>query len=711
MTGQGRCRYALGKAAAGLIVMAGLAGSVHNAEAADKALTIGASVPFMNDPAWVRIVDYARYVAKILNVNLIVVDAGGKEDKQIQDVQSLLSRGVQALIFDPVSAANAPAIIRLADRAHTPAIATDRYPGFPADNNEAPYLTFVGPDNVDAGRKIAQFMIDNGVKHFVAIGGLPGDSNNQERSKGMREAIAASADKGVKLLQYVGVLQSEDSGYTTMQNLLAAHPPGTIDGVWCYNDALCVGAYRAIKQAGRDKEIKIGAMDLDPQALDLIKDHTNYIYSIGGHWLMLGFAEMIAYDYLHGHKPLSQFSRIDDLGVNASGFEKFNAEYINSNPPIDIKQVHADVQSERDDANPPAYPEIEIFLQSPMWPLRRPPAREPRSQMSSQITTSNPQTSTPGRLAISLGGKTSDFIGRYIAYTALIVLIIFFGLLAPSLFLTVGNFATILQNSSVQCVVAIGMTFVILIGSIDLSVGSNMALTATIAAMASTQIGGAAFFLTPFIGGLIGLVNALVFVYGRIPSFVVTLGMLSIARGLTLIITNGAPIPIPFSGLFSDIGIPPVPILIVIGLALVASFVLLKTSFGRYTFAIGGDEDKANVLGLPVKKVKIIVFTLSGALAGLGGGILAAEIGSGSPTMGTGFELTAISAVVIGGTSLTGGRGSILGTVVGSLVMSTLANGLIILGISTEVQTVLTGIVLVGAVLLSIQRGKIKVMK
>ena len=331
--------------------------------------------------------------------------------------------------------------------------------------------------------------------------------------------------------------------------------------------------------------------------------------------------------------------------------------------------------------------------------------------MSSQTTASWRRRLDLGRFALASQTKASDFLGRYIAYAALIVLVMFFGLLAPSLFLTQGNFETILQNSAVQCVVAIGMTFVILIGCIDLSVGSNMALTATLAAMASNHIGGAAFFLTPFIGGLIGLINAIVFVYGRIPSFVVTLGMLSVARGLTLIISNGTPIPIPFDGLFSDVGIPPVPIFIVVGLAMLASFVLLKTTFGRYTFAIGGDEDKANVLGLPVKGVKIVVFTLSGALAGLGGGILAAEIGSGSPTMGTGFELTAISAVVIGGTSLTGGRGSILGTIVGSLVMSTLANGLIILGISTDVQTVLTGIVLVGAVLLSIQRGKITVMK
>ncbi len=302
--------------------------SSPDAMAQDKKLVIGASVPYMNDPAWTRIVDYAQYVAKILDVDLVVVDAAGKEDKQIADVQSLLARNVSALVFVPVSKANAPAIIRMADRAKIPAIATDLYPGFPANNPDAPYLTFVGPDNVAAGRKIAEFMIDHGVKNFVAIGGTPGDSNNQERSQGMRDAIAAAAGKGVKLLQYVGVLQSEDNGYATMQNLLSAHPKGAIDGGWCYNDALCVGAYRAIKQAGRDNEIKIGSMDLNPQALDLIKDKTNFIYSIGGHWVMLGFATMIAYDYLHGHKPLSEFSRIEDVGVDASGFDKFKAEYI-----------------------------------------------------------------------------------------------------------------------------------------------------------------------------------------------------------------------------------------------------------------------------------------------------------------------------------------------------------------------------------------------
>jgi ribose/xylose/arabinose/galactoside ABC-type transport system permease subunit len=309
------------------------------------------------------------------------------------------------------------------------------------------------------------------------------------------------------------------------------------------------------------------------------------------------------------------------------------------------------------------------------------------------------------------GFRTSDIVGKYIAYAALVVLIVFFGAAAPGFFLNLNNFETILQNSSVQCVVAIGMTFVILIGSIDLSVGSNMALVGTLTALASNHIGGAAFFLAPVFGLVIGLVNAVVFVYGRIPSFVVTLGMLSVARGLVLVIGQGWPVPIPFHGLFAEVGIPPAPFFIVVALAVVASFALTRMAFGRYVLAIGGDEDKSRELGLPVNRVKVIVFAISGMLAGLGGGILTSEIGSGSPTMGAGFELTAISAVVIGGTSLTGGRGSILGTIVGSLVMSTLANGLIILGVSTDVQIVLTGVVLVGAVLLSIQRGKLRIMK
>jgi ABC-type sugar transport system substrate-binding protein len=320
------------------VALTGAMSQMAPAAAEDKKLVIGASVPLLNDPAWVRIIDYAQFIAKQLDVTLDVVDAQGKEDKQINDIQSLLSKHIDALLFVPVSAANAPAIIRLANRAKVPAVATDRYPGFPADNPNNPYLTFVGPDNVECGRKIGEYLISHGAKNFVGVEGTPGDANNQERTKGMHDAITAHAGEGVRMVQELGGLQTEDNGYQLMRNLLSAHPSGTIDGVFCYNDALCVGAYRAIKQAGRDKEMILGATDLNPQALDLIKAKTNYVYSIGGHWVMVGFATMIAYDYLHGHKPLSDFSRIEDVGVDAAGFDKFKDQYIDHFPSFDIKQ-------------------------------------------------------------------------------------------------------------------------------------------------------------------------------------------------------------------------------------------------------------------------------------------------------------------------------------------------------------------------------------
>ena len=614
-------RAGLRGAAVATVITLALAGAFSQASPAvaqDKKLVIGASVPLLNDPAWVRIIDYAQFVAKQLDVTLDVVDAQGKEDKQINDIQSLLSKHIDALLFVPVSAANAPAIIRLANRAKVPAVATDRYPGFPADNPDNPYLTFVGPDNVECGRKIGEYLIGHGAKNFVGVEGTPGDANNQERTKGMHDAIAARAGEGVKMVQEIGALQTEDNGYQLMQNLLSAHPKGTVDGVFCYNDALCVGAYRAIKQAGRDKEMILGATDLNPQALDLIKAKTNYVYSIGGHWVMVGFATMIAYDYLHGHKPLSEFSRIEDVESRRGRVRQVQRAVYRPPAVVRHQAVHAVLQSKHKDPDSSADAAVILRRGAALIGGAGRLGGQPAVIMAFDSIRALSKGFDASRHGFGNGFKPADLAGKYIAYAALVVLIVFFGAMAPSVFLALGNFETILQNSAVQCVVAIGMTFVILIGSIDLSVGSNMALVGTLTALASKYVGGGAFFLAPVIGLAIGLVNAIVFVYGRIPSFVVTLGMLSVARGLVLIIGQGWPVPIPFSGLFADVGIPPVPFYIVVGLALLASFVLTKTAFGRYVFAIGGDEDKSRELGLPVDQVKVIVFAISGAMAGLG---------------------------------------------------------------------------------------------
>lgn len=307
--------------------------------------------------------------------------------------------------------------------------------------------------------------------------------------------------------------------------------------------------------------------------------------------------------------------------------------------------------------------------------------------------------------------KVGDLLSRYIAYLALVIVVVVFGVLSPDRFLTTGNLGVILQNAAVLCIVAIGITFIIIGGSIDLSVGSVMAFSGAVAASLTPAFGAWAFVAAPIVGALLGAVNGSVFVFGRIPSFVVTLGMLSVARGMTILFSGGRPVPIPLTSDFYFFGTPPAPFLIALGIAVVMAALLSFTTFGRYTLAIGGDEEKTRILGVPVDGVKLAMFIVSGLLAGVGGGILTSQLGSGSPTVGVGFELLAISAVVIGGTPLTGGHGSIIGTVVGSLVITTLANGLVILGVSTNVQTILTGIVLVGAVMISIRRGKMKIIK
>ncbi|MGH6681392.1 MAG: substrate-binding domain-containing protein, partial [Bradyrhizobium sp.] len=239
----------------------------------------------------------------------------------------------------PQSTAGAPGLIKLAIRAHLPIVMVDRYPGFEPTNPNASYVAFIGPDDVQSGRAIADYLISHGARKMVAIGGLPGSSVTEGRKQGLEEAISAAKDKGVTLVQYVsGGGESEDNGYRTMQNLLSAHPKGTIDSVWCYNDALCLGAFRAIKQAGRQDEIKLGGEDLDPQALDLIEKKTNYIYSIGGHWLEVGFGIMIAYDKVHGHDPIKDDIRLHLIGVNSANFAKFKQQFIDSAPPYDIKE-------------------------------------------------------------------------------------------------------------------------------------------------------------------------------------------------------------------------------------------------------------------------------------------------------------------------------------------------------------------------------------
>jgi len=307
-----------------------------------------------------------------------------------------------------------------------------------------------------------------------------------------------------------------------------------------------------------------------------------------------------------------------------------------------------------------------------------------------------------------------DWLARSQSLIALLLMVIAMSLLSES-FLTAENGLNILRQISVNLCLSIGMTLIILSGGIDLSVGAILALSGAVAAgvlkngIAIPALDILLQFTVPgaiaagiLTGLLLGWFNGTVITRFRLPPFVATLGMFSIARGLTMLWTGGFPIT-GLGATFGFIGTGlflGVPMPVWIGAGLVAVFVVLtrKTRFGRYLYAVGGNERAALLTGLRVNRTKVWVYTLGGGLAGVAGLLVTARLDSAQPNAGLGYELDSIAAVVIGGTSLSGGRGTIMGTVLGCLIIGVLNNGLFLLNVSPFWQQVIKGFVILAAV-------------
>jgi ribose transport system permease protein len=273
-------------------------------------------------------------------------------------------------------------------------------------------------------------------------------------------------------------------------------------------------------------------------------------------------------------------------------------------------------------------------------------------------------------------------------------------------FFTLNNMILVIRQTSIYGIMAVGMTFVILTGGIDLSVGSILALSGAICAgmLKSGMPLPLVLALTMAVGLGCGLFNGLVITVGRITPFVVSLGMMSIARGITLIYTKGYPISgfqpeFRFIGGGYVFGVP-VPIIIFLGIVLIAFVVLTQTRLGRYTYAIGGNEETVKLSGINAGFFKSLAYVIAGLTASISALISTSRLNSGGPQAGIGYELDVIAAVVIGGTSLNGGRGSIWGTFVGALMIGVINNGMNLLGISSYFQLVVKGFIIIGAVLL-----------
>jgi len=342
---------------------------------------------------------------------------------------------------------------------------------------------------------------------------------------------------------------------------------------------------------------------------------------------------------------------------------------------------------------------------------------------ASEVTETRPLSKRPGLDVPAEGFDIARLLLEGRAFFALIAIIVVFSLLSPYYF-SLSNFLTMATHVAIFGILAVGMLLVILNGGIDLSVGSTLGLAGCVAGFLMQGVTLKTFGVVLFppvwvvavlacaLGAFVGLVNGVLIARFKVPAFVATLGVMYVARGAALLMTNGLTYNnlggkpelgntgfdwLGFNRLFGA----PIGVVVLVVIALIGSIVLTRTAFGRWLYASGGNERAAELSGVPVKTVQVTVYVLSGICAAVAGLILSSQLTSAGPTAGASYELTAIAAVVIGGAALTGGRGNIRGTLLGAFVIGFLSDGLVIIGISSYWQTVFTGAVIVLAVLLN----------
>ena len=300
--------------------------------------------------------------------------------------------------------------------------------------------------------------------------------------------------------------------------------------------------------------------------------------------------------------------------------------------------------------------------------------------------------------------STRDWLERLLPYASVGALFVALSLLSPY-FLSVANLSSVVRQTTVITIIALGMTLIMISGGIDLSVGSVLAFAGI---CGTTLLQGHFSLLTSITGAVLagaawGLVNSLLITLLKVSPFIATLGTMGAARGITLVITSGLPVtklPASFGELGDGnvLGVVPVPLVILLALALLTAFILKYTRLGRYAYAIGSNIEAARYAGIPIRRYVVMIYVFGGALTGLAGMIEFSRLMTGQPTSGQGYELSVIAAVVIGGASLSGGEGTVAGTIAGAFLMGLISNGSNLLGVSPFWQQVVIGTIIVLAV-------------
>lgn len=308
-------------------------------------------------------------------------------------------------------------------------------------------------------------------------------------------------------------------------------------------------------------------------------------------------------------------------------------------------------------------------------------------------------------------------MGREAAvFIAMLLMILIFALIDPA-YVSVGNFVDIVKQATINGILAIGITFAIISGGIDLSIGCTFAIV--IVAVGQLTVLGVppilAILLGAVLGAIMGSINGLLITKMNLQPFIATLGTMSVFRGLAYVVTGGWPvlgIPDSYRSMLGAkvVGDVPISIFVLFGIAIVTHILLKKTRFGNYLFAVGGNEEAAKLSGVNVDRTKIIAYSICGFCAAFAGMIMLANLGTGEPASGQGYELDAIAASAIGGTRMAGGKGSILGTLLGALLLAALKIGLIITGVSTFWQYIVTGIIIIIAAYFEFIQTKLTAM-
>ncbi len=305
----------------------------------------------------------------------------------------------------------------------------------------------------------------------------------------------------------------------------------------------------------------------------------------------------------------------------------------------------------------------------------------------------------------------SQFFEKFATLIGLLVVILIFSMLKPK-FLDVSNIFNLLRQASINGLLALGMTYVVLTGGIDLSVGSILGASGIFAALVA-QNQEIPLFVAVLaglaIGLLLGTINGVVVSWLKVPAFVATLGMLSVARGITYLASNAQPVPGLSEGFLKigggSVGIIPIPVIILAVVFIICSIVLYRTKYGRYIYGVGGNARAARVSGINVKKITCSAYMIAGVLAGLAGVVLTSRVSSGLAMAGQNYETDAIAAVVMGGTSLAGGKGRLWGTLIGVLIIAVLNNGLDMMAVSSYWQLIIKGTIIVAAVMMDSLSG------